>query len=61
MRWDVSKPKAPQIIVTPLDEPTDKVEVGIMYSSSLTKKYYKVVTPSGKDSGWKEYSEPFIV
>ncbi len=61
MRWSNDKPGAPTIVVSPEDEPTKEVEVGIVYTSSLVKKQYKVVLSDGTDSGWLDYEGPFKV
>mgnify|MGYP001019034964 CR=1 FL=1 len=47
MRWDRTIPPAPQIIPNTL-EPTNEVDITIMYDSSLVKKQYKVVGPDGE-------------
>jgi len=61
MRWNTAKIKKPEIFLTPQEEATKEVEVGILYSSSLNNKYYKMITEDGKDTGWLEYTGPFKV
>lgn len=38
-----------------------EVEVTIDYPNTLTKKYYRIVYEDGTDSGWLEYTGPFII
>lgn len=38
-----------------------EVEVMIDYPNTLIKKYYRIVYEDGTDSGWLEYTGPFII
>ena len=38
-----------------------EVEVTIDYPNTLIKKYYRIVYEDGTDSGWLEYTGPFII
>ncbi len=61
MRWDRTKPSAPDIMIEPEDETSREVKVIINYSKTLEKKYYKLVNEGGQSTGWMEYTGPFNV
>ena len=60
MRWDTVKPSTPKITLN-TEEPSKKVEAIIDYGEYVSKKEYKIVTPDGKDSGWKTYNGGIII
>ena len=61
MRWDKTKPAAPEIMIEPDEDSVKEVKVIINYSKTLEKKYYKLVNEGGQSTDWLEYTGPFNV
>ncbi|MDD2447951.1 MAG: hypothetical protein PHY91_09815, partial [Tissierellia bacterium] len=60
MRWDREPLPAPDILITPV-EPTQEVNVTIVYSSALIKKQYKIIAPDSSTSVWQNYTGTFKI
>ena len=60
MRWDTSKPAKPTFILSE-EEPTKELEVAIIYDNTNKIKQYKIVKPTGEDSGWLDYNGPIKI
>ena len=60
MRWDTSKPAKPTFILSE-EEPTKELEVAIIYDNTSKIKQYKIVKPTGEDSGWLDYNGPIKI
>ena len=60
MRWDTSKPAKPTFILSE-EEPTKELEVAIIYDNTSKIKQYKIIKPTGEDSGWLDYNGPIKI
>ena len=60
MRWDAGKPEMPQILLDTTD-PAKEVTVTIKPDKNTILTKYKIVSPDGEDSGWKEYTDSFKI